>query len=79
MIATSLTQSLETWRRPVVNSILAGMYGVSLSTTAYAAQGPGLGNLSYSSSEAFTHVSSPSLMIQPISYLLTTLARNITA
>ncbi len=59
MIATSLTQSLETWCRPVVNSILAGMYGVSLSAAAYAAQGPGLGNLSYSSSEAFTHVSSP--------------------
>ncbi len=59
MNAASLIQSLETWRRPVVTSILAGMYGVSLSTLTYAAQGPGLGNLSYSSTEAFTHVSSP--------------------
>lgn len=59
MKATSFMKSVKTWRRPVVSSVLAGLVSTSLTYSANATQGPGLGNLTYSSSEAFTHVSSP--------------------
>ncbi|WP_235225423.1 hypothetical protein [Vibrio sp. ER1A] len=59
MKANRLIKSLETWRRPVVSSVLAGLCSTSFIAAANAAQGPGLGNLTYGSSEAFTHVSSP--------------------
>ncbi len=59
MKANRLIKSLETWRRPVASSVLAGLCSTSFIAAANAAQGPGLGNLTYGSSEAFTHVSSP--------------------
>jgi len=59
MNATRLMNSFETWRRPVVSSVIAGLFATSLANSVNAAQGPGLGNLTYSSAEAFTHVSSP--------------------
>ncbi|EDL54468.1 hypothetical protein VSAK1_16042 [Vibrio mediterranei AK1] len=59
MKANRLIKSFETWRRPVVSSVLAGLCSTSFIAAANAAQGPGLGNLTYGSSEAFTHVSSP--------------------
>lgn len=59
MKATSCIKSIKTWRRPVVSSVLAGLLTASFNHSIHAAQGPGLGNLHYSASEAFTHVSSP--------------------
>ncbi|MCK6264911.1 NPCBM/NEW2 domain-containing protein [Vibrio sp. ZSDE26] len=59
MIAGSLNKYVKTWRRFVVSSVIAGLYGTSMIASVNAAQGPGLGNLNYGSSEAFTHVSSP--------------------
>ena len=61
MKVTMLNQSAGTWRRFVVSSVsvIVGLTAVSGVASVNAAQGPGLGNLNYSASEVFSHVSSP--------------------